>query len=79
MASTAAFRDDVQLQRTYDDRRTAGWPVFNARHQAVIEALDAVTLNEDPCAKYALRQALVDMSSCCEHIAEKLPRPVRPY
>lgn len=78
MSTTAVLRDDVELQLSYDRRRNIGWPVFEARYQAVLEAQDAELMGEVG-ARYALRQALIDLQSCCEHLCLGLARPVRPY
>lgn len=75
---TTIVRQDVQLQKTYDVRRNVGWPVFEARVQAVREAQDAELMGETG-AQYALRQALVDLQAVCEHLCLGMARPVRPY
>jgi hypothetical protein len=72
-ALTRAGRD-VRLQRRYDNRRKFGWDHFHARVRAVEEAQAAVRERERG-AQFALRQALIDLASCCEHMAIPMTPP----
>lgn len=68
------MRADVTIQRRHDVKRPLSWPQYEARHDAVLEARRAVRKGE-PGARYALRQALVDLAACCERIAEPMDAP----
>lgn len=65
---------DVRLQRTYDKRRRMTWHVYNARVEAVGQAKDALRAGV-PGAKFALRQALVDLAACCEEMSVPMLAP----
>lgn len=67
-------RRDIEVQRRYDERRTNDWQVYDMRLAAVVGARLAVRHGE-PGAKYALRQALVDLSSVCEELAGLMVAP----
>lgn len=78
MHATRDARHDIDLQRSYDDRRTITWGIFHARVEAVQAATVADMLGEEG-ADYALRQALVDLASACESLASPMTAPAKPY
>ena len=49
--------------------------VIAARVRALAGAQRAVVEDRDPAARFALRQALVDLSAACELAAAELPVP----
>lgn len=65
---------DIAVQRKYDHRRRMGWPQFESRLDAVTRARAAVRAGERG-AKFALRQALVDLASCCEELVAPMAAP----
>lgn len=65
---------DIATQRKYDHRRRMGWPQFEQRSEAVMEARAAVRRGERG-ARFALRQALVDLASCCEELVAPMAAP----
>jgi hypothetical protein len=73
--TTRRAHNDVALQRRYDNKRNPGWPVYQARIQAVQDARQAVDQQLDPAAKYALRQALIDLAACAEQLAAGMRAP----
>jgi hypothetical protein len=68
-------RSDIALQRTIDERHDSPQASLAARMRAVVVAQQRMTRRE-PGANYELRQALVDLASVAELIAEGLPAPV---
>jgi hypothetical protein len=74
--NTVRARSDIQLQRAYDRRHTGNaWGLYQARVAAVNGAREAVELDLDPAARFALRQALVDLAACCERMAATMRAP----
>ena len=69
---------DVHTQRKYDHRRRMGWTQFDARHQAVLEARAAVRAGEHG-ARFALRQALIDLAACAEEMCVPMMAPTAQY
>jgi hypothetical protein len=72
MATSA--RDDIDLQRIIDEPHHCGQAVMMARMRAVVVAQQRMSQRE-PDANYELRQALVDLASVAELIADELPAP----
>jgi hypothetical protein len=67
-------RSDIDLQRIIDGRHHSHQVSLAARIRAVVVAQQRLALRE-PAADYELRQALVDLASVAELIAEELPAP----
>jgi hypothetical protein len=67
-------RRDIDLQRSYDERRPLGWPCLYARLEAIEEARAAIR-EGDSWARYALRQALIDLASVSEELASRMNAP----
>lgn len=65
---------DVELQREYDARRGVSFRLLLCRFAAVIAARKAV-VEDEACARFALRQALVDLGACAQELAATLPAP----
>lgn len=78
-ATARPTREDIDLQRTYDEKRAVSWPIWDARVDAVKDALWACEVLSEEGAHYALRQSLVDLASCCEVLAEPMAAPTKPY
>jgi hypothetical protein len=69
-----ATRRDVERVRARDSDFVAAQALLLARVRAVGAAQRAV-LADEAGARYALRQALVDLAAACESAADDLPRP----
>jgi hypothetical protein len=67
-------RSDIDLQRVIDERHHSPQASLVARMRAVVVAQQRMA-HREPAADYELRQALVDLSSVAELIAEGLPAP----
>lgn len=66
--------EDVDLQRTYDRRRGMGYGLLEVRFNACLEAR-AARLRGDAHSSWAERQALVDLASCAQEMASRMPAP----
>lgn len=75
MASRAAcVQRDIRNQRKRDQPHPIDWQQWEARTAAVVAARKALVEGEYG-APYALRQAMIDLAACAEHMAGKLPVP----
>jgi hypothetical protein len=70
----AGVRAEIARQQRLDRHWGMTHTVLETRIGAVYGARRAVAAREDG-AEFALRQALIDLASCCETIASKLPPP----
>jgi hypothetical protein len=68
----AVARAEIDYQRLHDQNRLlTPWRCFDARVRGVVEAREAVAARQVG-ARPALRQALVDLASLCEQVADDL-------
>ena len=74
MTGALAAREDIEFQRRRDCRRAFDRPALDKRIQNVYSARDAMAKGEQGAA-WALRQALVELSSVCEVMVAQMPKP----
>jgi hypothetical protein len=68
----AVARAEIDYQRLHDANRVlTSWGCFDARVRGVHEARSAVAASEAG-ARPALRQALIDLASLAEQVADEL-------
>jgi hypothetical protein len=65
------IRAEIERQKTYDRRRPLSFDSLGIRLASVMVAQEALVEREIG-AEWALRQALVDLSSAAETLAESL-------
>ena len=66
--------EDIDLQRTYDRRRSMGYGLLEVRFRACLDASMARARGSEH-ARHAERQALVDLASCAQEMAARMLAP----